>query len=71
MRTACSAWVHSKYLPSRLARRFFERVARIIQSTQRRLAAARRSHHKRTVRHLHAKKIRLNRLHRCRWGPDS
>lgn len=71
MRTACSALVQSKSLPSRAAQLLLERAAKIIRSTQRRLAASRRSHHKRTLRRLRAKNIRPDRLRRCRWEPDT
>jgi hypothetical protein len=44
-----------------------ERTATTITATQRRNAAARKSHRKRTIRRLHKAKLTLERLPKCEW----
>jgi hypothetical protein len=59
--------VQSLILGRRATARLLERTGKRIARAQRRNAAARRSHTKRTKRRLHAIGIRLTGLPRCQW----
>ena len=67
MRTVAAAVVQSWWLTGRIRSQLLEQTAAHITETQRRNAAARKSHRKRTISRLHKLNITLHTLPKCRW----
>jgi hypothetical protein len=67
VRSAAAALVQSWWLQGFAQREFLERAATIINQTQSRNAASRKSHRKRTIARLHKANITLQKLPKCRW----
>jgi hypothetical protein len=60
-----SWWLNGERTPSKVIEKTVKKLAR----TQKRNAAARKSHTQRTRRRLRELGIKLTELQRCRWGP--
>ena len=66
--TAIAALIPSWWLEQRPSRKLLERTAAEIERTQRRNAAARKSHTKTTRKKLRESGIKLTEVPRCAWG---
>ena len=66
-----AAIVRSLWLSGRVGAKVLDLTAEELRYTQARIAQARRSHRKTTIRKLHALGIRLTDLHQCRWEINS
>ena len=67
VRTAAAALVQSWWVTGWARSQLLERTAALINETQRRNAASRKSHRKRTISRLHKLNITLHSLPKCRW----
>jgi hypothetical protein len=70
LHSALAALVRSWWLNGeRTPRKVIEKIVKKLARTQRRNAAARKSHTKQTRRRLRELGIKLTELKRCQWGP--